>query len=197
MTGLLRGTLAALTIGAPALAAPSSLDEDALAALFSFGYGEEPHFQQVLELDGCDARLTLTAYAEPGGVRRLSEVSRFELEHFAVVDGESEGVLELTARDYFSRAGDEGLGRWLEAIAATARDEQRSARLRELQTRVELGEFGRFAARNGYESRSFLEGDVEPYYALTLPAVALRLPEEHREEALDAWRTYAGEHCAN
>lgn len=190
-----RGLLAAL-LAAPAAAAPSAPDDDALSALFSFGYGEEPHFEQRLELDGCAARLTVTAYAEPGGARRLREVSRFELRHFTPVPGDGGEVMELTARDYFSGAGDTGLGRWLDAIAATARDDDRSARLRELQLQVELGEFGAFAARNGYESRSYLEGDVEPYYALTLPAVALRLPEQDPEAAVRAWQAYAGRNCA-
>lgn len=195
MQRLLRGILAAILVGAPALAVPAGPDEDGLAALFSFTYGESPHFEQTLEVDGCAARLTLTAYAEPGGVRRLSETSRFELQHFALVDGESPGVMELTARDYFSRAGDAGLGRWLDAIAATAGAEDRSARLREIQMQVERGKFGSFSARNGFESRSFLEGDVEPYYALTLPAVALRLPEGDPDLATRAWLSYAGTNC--
>lgn len=186
-------TLAALLLSAPAGAAAP--DADGLASLFSLGWGEEPRFEQSLEIEGCQAVVRLAVFAEPDGPRRLVERSRFQIQHYEPAGEPLAGVMELTARRYFSKAGDRGIRAWLDAIAATVGDEDRSARLREIQVRVELGEFGRFAALNGYESRSYLEGDVEPYYALPLPVVGLRLPEP-AEAAVEAWQAYASERCS-
>lgn len=155
---------------------------------------------QEVEVDGCHAVVTLTHYAPGTGRRRMMERSRFEIDRMsrAEEDGEADaggGSIDLTARDYFVRGRDGGLSRWLAALAATRDSEDRAADMRALQFRIERGEFGAFASRNGYEMRSFLEKDPEPYYSMPLPVVSLTLPEDAADEAADAWWRYAAGHC--
>lgn len=169
--------------------------------------------EQRLAVDGCDAVVTTTHYA-PGedGRRRMVELSRFEIGRMDVVEraGAAEATgdvpaplpdraqLDLTARDHFVQAGDDGLSRWLAALRATRTAPDRSAEMRALQFRVAAGEFGPFARANGYEMRSYLEGDPEPYYAMPLPAISLSLPvgADAAAAAAAAWRSYAEDHCA-
>lgn len=181
-----------LTAG-PALAADDPVDPvGALEALFAVETtGEGMRIEQALDLDGCEAVLTTTVWGEPENRRRMVETARFEVGLYPAVAESAPGSLDLTARRYFSRAGDDGLVRWLDELAATRDDPDRGARMRELQLRVDRGEFGEYARRNGYEMRSFLEGDPEPYYAMPLPAVSLTLPEEDAEAAEGAWLAYA------
>lgn len=191
---ILAGLVAAL------IAAPAHAVEDDAAALEALFSNEVRHdgmrLQQTLAVDACDVVLVHTVYGEDTGRRRMAEISRFQIRHYRPVTTEGPGELGLTARAYFSNAGDRGLTRWLQALAETRMDQNRAARMRELQLRVEEGEFGSFAARNGYEMRSWLEGDPEPYYAMPLPAVALRLPPDAADEAEAAWRAYARRHCS-
>lgn len=190
-----------LALATALLALPAAGVEPDDAARLEALFGHEQRqdgmrIVQRLALDGCDAVLTVTVYGEDSGRRRMAEISRFQIPHYRPSGSDEPGMLPLTARAYFSRAGDRGLSRWLAALAETRADLDRAARMRELQFRVEAGEFGRFAARNGYEMRSWLEGDPEPYYAMPLPTVALRLPPDASDEAEAAWRAYAARHCA-
>ncbi|HUF55788.1 MAG TPA: hypothetical protein VMM55_04425 [Thermohalobaculum sp.] len=201
----------------PAEAARATQQEEAAALGARFSHETvvrldgEPvvRIEQHLDVDACDAVVTTTHYA-PGddGARRMVERSRFEIGRMDVVErAEAEEAtgdvpaplpdraqLDLTARDYFVRAGDDGLSRWLAALRATRTAPDRSAEMRALQFRVAAGEFGPFARANGYEMRSYLEGDPEPYYAMPLPAISLSLPVD-AEAAVDAWTGYAAEHC--
>lgn len=174
------------------LAAAAGDADSALSRRFSF---EQPlpgrTVEQALSVEGCAVTVTHTVRDPETGLRRMVEISRFEVEHYAEVDGSPQETLDLSARQYFSSARDDGLRRWLDALGASREDRDRGARMRELQLRVDEGEFGAFAAGNGYEMRSFLEGDPEPYYAMPLPSVSIALPDDDPEGALAAWRSYA------
>ena len=209
--------LLVLAAGAAAAApAAKEAEADTLGALFSHETvvrldGEAVvRIEQRLAVDGCHAVVTTTHYA-PGeeGERRMVERSRFEIGRMVVVPRAEaaeatgdvpaplpgRGQLDLTARDYFVEAGDEGLSRWLAELRRTRTAPDRSAEMRALQFRVAAGEFGAFAEANGYEMRSYLEGDPEPYYAMPLPAISLSLPDES-EAAEEIWESYATEHCS-
>lgn len=191
--------LALALIGALFTTPAAAVEDDAarLEALFSHEFdGEGMRLEQTLDIEDCDVVLTETVFAEDTGRRRMAEISRFQITHYQRVEIEAPDALGLTARDYFTNAGDRGLTRWLEALAETRLDDDRAARMREIQFRVERGEFGPFAVRNGYEMRSWLENDPEPYYAMPLPALALRLPPDAADKAEAAWRDYARRHCA-
>lgn len=200
----------ALALGTGA-AAPASEREDAAEALGRLLSHEsviekdgEPivRLEQRVEVDGCYAVVTTSHFVPGTDRRRMVERSRFQIGHMERIEPEPEEgdvgaprSIDLTARDYFMRGRDRGLSRWLDALAETRDAQDRAAEMRELQFRVEQGEFGAFARANGYEMRSYLEGDPEPYYAMPLPAVSLTLPEEEAEEASAAWSRYAARHC--
>lgn len=189
--------VAALALMAvPAAADPRGDDAAALSALLTHEVpGEGMRLSQQVAVEGCDVLVTATVHGEPGAERRLEERSRFQIQHFEPVELEGSTALDLTARRYFSRGQDAGLSRWLAALADSRDDPDRSARMREIQRDVEAGDYGAFAARNGYESRSFLENDPEPYYSMPLPALALVLPEGAKPLAETAWVTYAKRYC--
>lgn len=197
---------ALLAAGATAVAAQAD-EAEALARLLSHETVVERDGEPVVrlvqrvEVSGCDAVVTTTHYAPGTDRRRMTERSRFEIEHMDPIEREdaANGLpasIDLTARDYFVRAGDRGLSRWLDALAETRASQDRAAEMRALQLRIERGEFGAFARQNGYEMRSFLEGDPEPYYSMPLPALSLALPEEAAAAARAAWSRYADAHCA-
>lgn len=189
---------AALALAGAAPADPRADDAAALEALLGHQIeGEGMRLVQNVAIEGCDVTVTATVRADPGGERRVEERSRLEIEHFEPVEIEGSTALDLTARRYFSQAGDRGLTRWLAALAETRDDPDRSARMREIQRDVEAGAYGDFAIGNGYESRSFLEGDPEPYYAMPLPALALVLPDGTKPLAETAWVAYAERYCLN
>ena len=195
----MRGLAALLIVfGGLAHAQPDdrASDAEALEALLAYRMdGEGMTLDQEVAIDACDVTVTATVRADPGGERRLEERSRLQFQHYEPVEIEESVALDLTARRYFTRGSDRGLTRWLAALAETRADPDRSARMREIQRSVEDGAFGAFAARNGYESRSFLEGDTEPYYSMPLPALALLLPEGTKELAEAAWVAYAKRYC--
>lgn len=192
---LLPAAVALLAFAPAGGRAGEATDAAALEALLS---GSNPGqgfvIEQTVTLERCAATVVQTVTAE-SGEPRLEERSRLQIRHYEPADVPDSTALDLTARRYFTRAADRGLARWLDDLAASRDDPDRSARMYEIQRRVEAGDYGAFAQANGYESRSFLEGDPEPYYAMPLPALSLLVPDGTAGTARRAWTEYAMRHC--